>query len=58
MQRYGNCSSNCLFHKAPPVHTKCTRHLEMYLDEKLNFNYHIRKKIAKGEKVSKGAAVL
>ena len=46
------------FNKAQAVLTNCTRHLGMYLDEKLNFNYHIRKKIAKGEKVSKRTAVI
>ena len=46
------------FNKAQAVLTNCTRHLGMYLDEKLNFNYHIRKKIVKGEKVSKRTAVI
>ena len=38
------------FGKAPVAKACCQKHLEMHLDEKLNFNMHINKKIAKANK--------
>ena len=38
------------FNEAPVVHTTCQKHLGMYLDEKLNFNYHVKEKIAMANK--------
>ena len=32
------------------AHTSCQKHLGMHLDEKLNFNIHIKEKIAKANK--------
>ena len=34
------------FNKTPVAHTSCQKHLGMHLDEKLNFNTHIKEKIA------------
>ena len=38
------------FNETPFAHTLSQKHLGMYLDEKLNFNTHIKKKIAKANK--------
>ena len=38
------------FNEALVAHTTCQKHLGMHLDEKLNFNHHINKKIAKANK--------
>ena len=35
------------FNKAPVAHTSCQKHLGMHLDEKLNFNTHVKEKITK-----------
>ena len=32
------------------MHTTCQKHLGMHLDEKLNFNHHVKEKIAKANK--------
>ena len=49
------------FNEAPVAHTTCQKHLGMHLDEKLNFNHHV-KNIAKANKgiglISKLAHVL
>ena len=39
--------STIFFNETPVVHTSCQKHLGMHLDEKLNFNTHIKDKIAK-----------
>ena len=38
------------FNEVPVAHTTCQKHLGMHLDEKLNFNHHVKGKIAKGNK--------
>ena len=38
------------FNETPFAHTSSQKHLGMYFDEKLNFNTHIKKKIAKANK--------
>ena len=38
------------FNEAQVVHTTYQKHLGMHLDEKLNFNHHINKTIAKANK--------
>ena len=38
------------FNEAPVVHTSCQKHLGMHLDEKLNFNTHVKEKITKANK--------
>ena len=38
---------NVYFNEAPVAHTTCQKHLGMHLDEKLNFNHHIKEKIDK-----------
>ena len=38
------------FNEAPVGKASCRKHLEMHLDEKLNFNAHIKEKIAKANK--------
>ena len=38
------------FNELPVAHTPCQKHLGMYLDEKLNFQTHIKEKIAKASK--------
>ena len=38
------------FNETPVVHTSCQKHLGMHLDEKLNFNTHIKEKIPKANK--------
>ena len=38
------------FNETPVAHTSCQKHLGMHLDEKLNFNTHIKEKIAKANK--------
>ena len=35
------------FNEAPVTKASCQKHLGMHLDEKLNFNTHIKEKIAK-----------
>ena len=32
------------------MHTTCQKHLGMHLDEKSNFNHHVKEKIAKANK--------
>ena len=32
------------------MHTTCQKHLGMQLDEKLNFNHHVKEKITKANK--------
>ena len=39
------------FNEAPVAHTPCQKHLQIHLDKKLNFNAHIKEKIAKQTKV-------
>ena len=43
------------FNEAPVAKASCQKHLRMHLDEKLNFNTHIKKKIAK---VNKGTGII
>ena len=38
------------FNGAPVADTSCQKHLGMHLDEKLNFNTHIKEKVAKANK--------
>ena len=38
------------FNEAPVAHTSCQKHLGMHLDEKLNFNTHVKEKITKAKK--------
>ena len=38
------------FNEAPVAHTTYQKHLGMHLDEKLNFNHHIKEKITKTNK--------
>ena len=38
------------FNETPVAHTSCQKHLGMHLDEKLNFNTHIKGKTAKANK--------
>ena len=38
------------FNEAPVAHTLCQKHLGMHLDEKLNFNPHVKEKITKTNK--------
>ena len=38
------------FNEVPVTHTPCQKHLGMLLDEKLNFQAHIKEKIAKANK--------
>ena len=38
------------FNETPVAHTSCQKHLGRHLDEKLNFNTHIKEKIAKANK--------
>ena len=38
------------FNDAPVAHTTCQKHLGMHFDEKLNFNHHVKEKIAKANK--------
>ena len=38
------------FNETSVVHTTCQKHFRIHLDEKLNFNYHINKKITKENK--------
>ena len=38
------------FNEVPVTHTPCQKHLGMHLDEKLNFQTHIKEKTAKGNK--------
>ena len=38
------------FNETPVAHTSRQKHLGMHLDEKLNFNTHIKEKIAKANK--------
>ena len=38
------------FKEVPVAHTPCQKHLGMHLDEKLNFQTHIKEKIAKANK--------
>ena len=38
------------FNEAPVAHTSCQKHLGMHLDEKLNFNNHVKEKITKANK--------
>ena len=38
------------FNEVPVAHTPCQKHLGMHLDEKLNFQTHIKKKITKANK--------
>ena len=38
------------FSETPVAHTSCQKHLGMHLDEKFNFNTHIKEKIAKANK--------
>ena len=38
------------FNEAPVAKASCQKHLGMHLDEKLNFNTHIKEKIAKANK--------
>ena len=38
------------FNEAPVAHTPCQKHLGMHLDEKLNFQTHIKEKTAKANK--------
>ena len=35
------------FNNSPVAHTPCQKHLGLYLDERLNFNHHIKEKISK-----------
>ena len=35
------------FYKSPVARTPCQKHLGLYLDERLNFSHHIKKKIYK-----------
>ena len=39
-----------LFNEVPVAHTPCQKHLGIHLDEKLNFQTHIKEKIAKANK--------
>ena len=39
--------SNVNFNNSPVVPSTCEKLLELYLDEKLNFSYHIKEKISK-----------
>ena len=38
------------FNETLVAHTTCQKHLGIHLDEKLNFNHHVNKKIAKANK--------
>ena len=38
------------FNEAPVAHTSCQKHLGMHLDEKLNFNTHVKEKITNANK--------
>ena len=38
------------FNEAPVAHTSCQKRLRMHLDEKLNFNTHVKEKITKANK--------
>ena len=38
------------FNEVSVAHTTCQKHLGMHLDEKLNFNHHVKEKIAKANK--------
>ena len=38
------------FNYDPVAHTNCHKHLEMYLDEKLNFLQHIKEKTSKANR--------
>ena len=38
------------FNEAPVAHTSCQKHLGLHLDEKLNFNTHVKEKITKANK--------
>ena len=38
------------FNEAPDAKASCQKHLGMHLDDKLNFNTHIKEKIAKANK--------
>ena len=42
--------STVFFNETPVAHTSCQKHFVMHLDEKLNFNIHIKEKIAKANK--------
>ena len=50
------------FNETPVAHTTCQKHLGIHLDEKLNFNHHLKAKIAKANKgiglIRKSAHVL
>ena len=35
------------FNEVPVAHTTCQKHLGMHLDKKLNFNHHVKEKVAK-----------
>ena len=38
------------FNEIPVTHTSCQKHLGIHLEEKLNFNTHMKEKIAKANK--------